>query len=161
MEYSTLMHAHKGIIYLFLFFFSFKVTLMFVSPSFFKKFRDKTKMVEMILGTLIVITGVWLLSQRGWSTEPWLLTKILLVAVAMAVAIVGLRKGSKVLAVISLVIFIYIFLVAINKSLTLSENCIKTNTEVVYYNLDTTPVMLSQTECASFHGKLNTFASIQ
>lgn len=161
MEYSTLMHAHKGIIYLFLFFFSFKVTLMFVSPSFFKKFRDKTKMVEMILGTLIVVTGVWLLAQRGWTAEPWLLTKMILVAVAMAIAIVGLKKGSKVMAVLSLVIFIYIFLVAINKSLSISENYIKPNTEFVYHNLETTPIIISKTECASFHGSKNTLASIK
>jgi len=151
MNYYQLMNAHKGIIYLFLLVYTIKVILMFVNDDLFQKVRAKTKVSEMILGTLIIGSGVTLIFMSA-TVEAWLIIKITLVLVAIGMAIVGLKKGNKVLAVLALVIFVYCFMIAIKKSATLSYSAPKTENQMVYQNFDIHPVSLSKTECVSFHG---------
>lgn len=120
MNYHTLIEAHKGIVYLFLLIFTIKVLLLIFNKPLFEKVRAKTKITEMILGTLLVASGVWLLISLG-GVPNWLITKIILVLIAIPIAIIGLRKGNVALALIALGIFVYIFFAARAKSLTLSE----------------------------------------
>ena len=109
MDYYALEEAHKGIIYLFLAQLTFKVVLMVTSKPIFDKIQPKAKILDIILGPLIVISGVMIIHELDWTIQYWLVVKIVLVIVAIGLAIIGLRKGNVILAGLSLLIFISIF----------------------------------------------------
>jgi len=115
MDYSQLLAAHKGIIYLFLASITFKVALLIVNKEKFQVVRDKTKIVEMVLGTLILASGIWLFMKSGATSEAWLHTKILLGILGIPLAIIGFRRKSALLAGGALVIFLYVFYMGISK----------------------------------------------
>ena len=123
MEYSTLVEAHKGIVYLFLISIFIKATLSFVNQDLFDMVRQKTKVVEMILGTLLIVTGGMLIfSNSDVMKEPWLHVKLTIVIIGIPLAIIGLKRNKKILIILSLVLFVYAYLVAKTKSFTLSDN---------------------------------------
>lgn len=96
---------------------------MFIANSTFHKVRNKTKIIEMILGPLIIITGLLALHfQYNWSVPDFLFWKILLVSVAIPVSIIALKKSNKLIALIGIALFCYIYLIAKYKTLSLSQN---------------------------------------
>lgn len=123
MEYSTLIEAHKGIVYLFLISLFIKAILAFVNQDLFDKVRQKTKVVEMILGTLLIVTGGMLIfSFPEMMKQGWLHVKLTIVIIGIPLAIIGLKRNKKILIIISLLLFVYAYLVAKTKSFTLSDN---------------------------------------
>lgn len=133
MEYSTLMEAHKGIVYLFLISLFVKATLSFVNQDLFDKVREKTKVVEMILGTLLIVTGGALIAMHpgGIMSQPWLHAKLTVVILGIPLAIIGLKRNKKILVIIALVLFVYAYLMAKQKSFTLNLVENTTNMEMV------------------------------
>ncbi len=115
MDYAQLLAMHKGIIYLFLASITFKVALLLVNKKTFQVVRDKTKIVEMILGTLILISGVMLFLKSSATSEAWLHTKIMLGLLGIPLAIIGFRRKSALLAGGALILFIYVFYMGISK----------------------------------------------
>lgn len=115
MEYSQLLAAHKGIIYLFLSSITFKVVMMVVNKEKFKIIRDKTKVVEMVLGTLILASGGWLLAKTPFSSQGWLHVKMTLAIIGIPLAIVGFKKQNVMLAALSLGVFFYVFYMGVSK----------------------------------------------
>ena len=95
---------------------------MLVNKTLFETVRNKTRILEMILGPLVLLTGGYLFFTRGVFDEPWLMGKIILVFIGIPLSIVGLKKGNKVLAIIGCLIFIYIYGVAETKSLKFKAN---------------------------------------
>lgn len=123
MEYSTLIEAHKGIVYLFLISIFVKAILAFVNQDLFDKVRQKTKVVEMILGTLLIVTGGLLIfSVPEMMKQGWLHVKLTIVIIGIPLAIIGLKRNKKILIIISLLLFVYAYLVAKTKSFTLADN---------------------------------------
>lgn len=123
MEYSTLIEAHKGIVYLFLISIFVKAILAFVNQDLFDKVRQKTKVVEMILGTLLIVTGGLLIfSFPEMMKQGWLHVKLTIVIIGIPLAIIGLKRNKKILIIISLLLFVYAYLVAKTKSFTLADN---------------------------------------
>ena len=123
MEYSTLIEAHKGIVYLFLISIFVKAILAFVNQDLFDKVRQKTKVVEMVLGTLLIVTGGLLIfSVPEMMKQGWLHVKLTIVIIGIPLAIIGLKRNKKILIIISLLLFIYAYLVAKTKSFTLADN---------------------------------------
>ncbi len=118
MDPHTLIKAHEGIIYLFLGFFIFKTTLLFMNVEMLRKVRDKTKVVDMILGTLILASGIYLIVQRSGDSmyhPHWLEAKILLFLAAIPLGIVGMKKENKFLAGLSLLLLLAAYLLATQK----------------------------------------------
>ena len=115
MEYGTLLAAHKGIIYLFLTFITLKVLLMIVNNELFQVVRAKTKVVDMILGTLVLASGVWLFIESPATSQVWLYTKITLGILGIPLAIIGFKKKNIPLAVGALMLFAYAFYIGISK----------------------------------------------
>lgn len=149
MSYSSLMHTHKGIIYLFLAFILIKFILMLVSKSSFTSFRDKTKMVDMILGTGIIVTGVILIAYRGWNVPEWLWVKFAIFIVATPLAIVGMKKRNVILVLASLLLFVYAFLMAKKKSVNaFASNEINTECPSVAVG---DIGFISNNKCTDFH----------
>lgn len=128
MSPDTYVKMHEGIIYLFLISFIVKVTLMFISVSTFNKVRNRTRIIEIILGPLIIVSGILALHFKyDWNMPDFLVWKIVFVSIAIPVSIVALKKGNKALALLGLALFCYIYLIARYKTLTLSKSDYQTN----------------------------------
>lgn len=68
------------------------------------KLTKMVKVPEMIISTLFLVSGIYLLMQVGTST--FLLIKIGMVLVSIPVAIIGFKKSNKLMAVLSLLLII-------------------------------------------------------
>jgi cytochrome c553 len=102
-------HLHVAVVTLLLLFILFKTILLVANKTeLLDKVRAKTKVVDMILGSLVLVTGAYLASLKP-SIESYLLIKIVLILIAIPLAIIGLKKHKKLLAVLSLLIIIYVF----------------------------------------------------
>ena len=115
MDYQQLLSAHKGVIYLLLTFITLKVLLMLTNDSLFQAVRKKTKVVDMILGVLVLGSGVWLFIKSPMSSEGWLHTKIFLGLLGIPLAIIGFKKKNVPLALGALILFAYAFYIGISK----------------------------------------------
>ncbi|CAM3548592.1 SirB2 family protein [Pontibacter korlensis] len=115
------LHTHVLVVVLFLLLFTFKTVLLLLNKhKALAKARKQTRMLDIIFGTLILVTGGYLLfSYQG--VPSWLITKVVLVLVAIPLGIVGIKRENKMLAVLSLLIFLYIYCVAETKSLTMQN----------------------------------------
>ncbi len=118
MHYAQLLNAHKGIIYLFLGWMTIKMLLMvLLNQKKFTDFRTKTRIIEIMLGSLILISGVWIFTLSSNKDEGWLYAKMTIAILSVPLAIVGFRKYKAGLVASSLVLFSYVFWVATYKSL--------------------------------------------
>lgn len=149
MSYNTLVEMHKGIIYLFLTVYIIKVILLLVNTKLFEKVKAKTKIIEMILGPLVLISGIWLLVELGGVPFSWLHVKITVVLVAIPLSIIGLKKSNKILAVLALVLFFYAYMAAKNKSYTLTSS---PTTETQLLVTGNSAITFDQNCCSKIHG---------
>ncbi len=118
-------HLHMTVVVIFLLLFATKVVLLLLSKNeTLTTLRNKTKVIEMILGTLILITGGYLLFSAPVK-ETWMWVKLGAVLALIPMGIVGLKKENKALAALSLAGFIYFFGVSETKSLTFKRDKIK------------------------------------
>ena len=116
-----LLHLHLTSVIAFLLLFLIKtVVLLSGKHSALDKLRQKTKVVEMILGTLILGTGMYLLFIRP-AQETWLIVKTVLVLILIPVGIVSMKKKSKAAALLVLAGFLYLYGVSETKSLTFRQ----------------------------------------
>ncbi len=113
MSHTAIVEMHKGIVYLFLFSLTIKIGLMLFKPTLFQVVRAKSKIVEMILGPLLLGSGIWAwMARYDFAMQHWILTKLVFMLVGTVLAIIGLKKGNKALAIISLAIFVGVYLLA-------------------------------------------------
>lgn len=115
--FTGILHLHITIVTIFLLSLIIKTIIMLVNQSLYETVRSKTRIVEIILGPLILLTGGYLFFTRGIYDEMWLNVKMVLVLIGIPLSIIGLKKGNKALAIIGCLIFIYIYGVAETKSL--------------------------------------------
>ncbi len=102
-------HGHVTIVILFLLFLGYKAVLLLTNNvEKLTAFRNKTKVLDMILGALIILTGSYLMFIQP-VIESWLYIKFAVVIAAIPLAIVGFKKSNKVLVTISLLAFIGLY----------------------------------------------------
>lgn len=108
---------HKEIIvHLFLIVLISKTVIMFIKPDLFEKVREKTKVLEMILGPAILGTGIYAWVDKGYPISAmWIWVKLILMLVAVGLTIVGFKKGNKVMAVAAVFIFVLVYLLALKR----------------------------------------------
>lgn len=112
-----ILHLHLTVVIIFLISLTIKTILLLVNNrSALEKIRAKTKVLEMILGTLILLTGGYLMFATK-NFETYIIVKLILVFIAIPLGIVGLKRSNKVLTLISLLLFIYIYGIAETKSI--------------------------------------------
>jgi uncharacterized membrane protein SirB2 len=94
--------THRISVTLFFLIYVIKTVLLLSNRAdLLQKFTKSTKVVEMIVSALFLITGVWLMiGLEHIPTILWI--KVLLVFASIPVAVVGFRKGNKILAALSL-----------------------------------------------------------
>ena len=119
MPFNAFLHTHMLVVILFLILFIVKAFLLFLNKhETLQKVRNSTKILDIVFGVLILVTGGYLLSIHS-GIPAWLWVKIILVFVAIPLGIVGLKKHNKMLTSLAVIIFIYVYGIAETKSLTM------------------------------------------
>jgi mono/diheme cytochrome c family protein len=102
---SLLLPTHKIAVIIFLLHYVVKTILLLINkPETLKKYTAGTKVVEMIVSVVFLITGVWLITETG-SPSTLQIIKFTLVALSIPIAIIGFKKNNKAMA-ITAVLFI-------------------------------------------------------
>ena len=102
-------HLHVTVVVMLLLFILFKTILLVANRiELLDKIRAKTKVVDIILGILVLSTGIFLTTLKQ-SVEPYLWTKIILVLVSIPIGIIGLKSRNKLLAILSVILIIYVY----------------------------------------------------
>ena len=154
MNNHTLVKAHQGIIYLFLTLLIIKVVLLFVNIKALRTVRNKTKVVEMILGTAILVTGLLLMHQRGWMFQNWITVKLIIFILGIPLAIMAMRKENKGLALVALSLFVFAYLLGTYQNRIISHtDDAPVSTEYAYGH-----IIYSQ-DCAGVHAALSSAPS--
>jgi len=163
---TGILHTHKLVVFIFLIFLVIKTVLLLLNKNEkLDKLREKTKVLEMILGTLILLTGGALIYFLK-NTETYIIVKLIIVLVCTPLAIVGLKKKKKVLAVLAVLGFTYALLIAFKKNLTLqtekivvekpvADSSAHQSEEIIQENADnglSNAKAIFEQECARCHG---------
>jgi len=115
------LHLHVTVVSIFMLLYAVKVYLLLTNKSeALDKLRSKTKIADMILGSLILITGVFLTFKMP-TIETFLIVKIILVLASIPLGIIAMKKANKPMAIIVLLIYVYVYALAKTGSLTLKK----------------------------------------
>lgn len=99
-------HTHLLSVILFLLIYLIKTVLLLSNKNEgLAKFTKVVKVPEMIVSTLFLATGIYLLTQIP-EIKSLLIIKIVAVLISIPLAIIGFKKKNKVLAVLSLLLII-------------------------------------------------------
>ncbi len=150
MNYTTALHIHFTLIICFLIFFAFKAVLLFTNKKeLLGKIRDKTKIIDILLGVGVLASGLFLAINFIGFKQGWIHVKLTLLLIAIPLGIVGMRKEKKMLVLIALLILVYMYFIGDQRSLTPWKASIPANqSKVITKNATIT----AQSNCASFHG---------
>jgi mono/diheme cytochrome c family protein len=117
-----MLHTHVLVVTLFLLFLLFKTVLLLANrKEFLAKVRTKLKMVDPVLGVLMLATGGYLLSLYGSDAPTYLWIKLLIVLIIIPIGIVAFKKENKAMAILSLLLTFYIYGASETGSLTFSK----------------------------------------
>jgi uncharacterized membrane protein SirB2 len=149
------LHLHVTIISLFILLYVAKVFLLLANkPEALDKLRSKTKIADMVLGALIIITGVYLTVKMP-SIETYLIVKIVLVIASIPLGIIAMKKSNKALAILSVLLYLYIFMIAKTDSLTLKKDAyistVSTSTSAGGASVSEGEIIYKE-KCAACHG---------
>ena len=103
--YKAIFYTHWISVTLFLLIYLVKTILLLSNNQGLDKLSKKIKIPEMIISTLFLITGIYMLTQLPL-INTFLIVKIIAVIAAIPLAVVGFKKKNKALAVISLLLII-------------------------------------------------------
>lgn len=161
---QLLLPVHKISVITFLLIYVVKTTLLLAKkPSALKSFTRATKVIEMLVSVLFLVTGVWMLAETGTASTLQII-KFLCVLVAIPLAIVGFKKEKKPLAIASLVLIIAAYgLAEVNKkqkeknagTATVSETtAVETNPDMEGYDkVKHGGFVYKELNCAMCHGQ--------
>lgn len=144
--YTGLKHLHYLLVALFLLTTLIKTILLFVNQDRFDVYRQKTKVPEMIITMLFLVTGIIMIGVRGAGFHGDFWIKIGMILIAIPLAIVGFKKKNKILALLGSFLFIITFGVA--------ERAAKKH-KVEHIDLATAnaPQEMYLANCATCHGE--------
>lgn len=104
--YTGLKHLHVLLVTLFTLSVLIKAVLVLVNSDKFDSYRKKTKVPEMIVTMLFLVTGIIMASMRGFGFHYFFHIKLTLMVIAIPLAIIGLKKKNKALSLVSAFMFI-------------------------------------------------------
>ena len=119
---SLLLRLHLVVVLAFLLFFALKAALLLLNrQEALRTLRARTRIVDSVLGLLILVSGGALLAQYPGTAPAWLWTKLALVLLLLPVGIAAMRRQHKVGVVLTLLGFLYIYGLAETGSLSLQR----------------------------------------
>jgi mono/diheme cytochrome c family protein len=105
--FSTILKIHSiSVTVFFLIYFIKTLLLLSNANEKLEKFKSYTRILEMIVSTLFLLTGIYLITQIP-EIKGMMIIKLILVAASIPMAIVAYKKMNKILA-----IFSFLFIVA-------------------------------------------------
>lgn len=114
---TGMLHTHTLMVVLFLSIYLIKCVLIWFSPATLIKFTAKTRIAEMIISTLFLLTGFYLAyNNASIGVGSWFWVKLAAVFLAIPVAVVGYRRNNKFLATLSLFLILYSYGVSETRS---------------------------------------------
>ncbi len=116
-----ILHTHVLVVTLFVLFLLFKSILLFANKIPLLTKVRKFKMIDPILGVLMLATGGYLLSLYGSDAPTYLWVKLIIVLIIIPIGIVAFKKENKIMALIALLLTFYIYGVSEAGSLTFSK----------------------------------------
>ena len=111
MDSNLLVRIHVISVMLFLLTYSIKTILLFTSKSKLENYTSLTKVSEMIISTIFLITGIWLFVIIG-GIKTMQIIKLILVFISIPIAIIGFKKHKRGMALIALVLIVCAYGVA-------------------------------------------------
>ncbi len=104
--YKGIFYTHVISVTLFLLIYVIKTILLLANnDNGLAKFTKATRVFEMIISTLFLITGIYMLTQIP-EIKSMLIIKIVIVFASIPLAVIGFKKKNKALAVVSLLLII-------------------------------------------------------
>lgn len=104
--YTGLLHSHKLFVLLFLLHYVAKLILLLLNRNEqLAKYSKITKVPEMILSVGFLVTGGWMLITSA-ALSNFLLIKLVCVFASIPLAIIGFKKGNKILAFVAVVLIV-------------------------------------------------------
>ncbi|MBX7224945.1 MAG: hypothetical protein K1X55_02870 [Chitinophagales bacterium] len=119
---KIILNAHIIIVSLYLLNYFIKSSLfLFGNKEAFRTYRKRTMWVEMVFPLLFIATGLYnLFNMGGFSVVGgWFHMKLTLVLLSIPIGIVGMKKENKLLVVLSLLILLYVYVLAWTKKIGL------------------------------------------
>ena len=117
-----ILQAHITFVSTFLLLFLFKTVVLFTRRrKLLNTVRANTKVLEAVLGVLILATGGYMMFKGGYNQSNWLTVKFILVLVLIPAGIYALRTENRGTAFVTLLGFFYIYGVSETKSLNLQK----------------------------------------
>ena len=145
--YTGLKHLHILLISLFVISVLIKTILLFVNEEKFDNYRKKTKVVEMIITMLFLVSGIIMFTMRSGGLHFTFHIKLTLILVAIPLAIIGFKKKNKALAFLATSLFIMTYGVAEMSSKKMKEVHVELPTTDVNYGK-----ALYEGNCTTCHG---------
>ena len=105
MDSTLLVRIHSISVMLFLLTYLIKTILLFTSKPMLAKYSKVTKVPEMIISVLFLVTGIWLFVMLG-GIKVLHIIKLVLVLTSIPLAVIGFKKMKYGLALISLLMII-------------------------------------------------------
>jgi mono/diheme cytochrome c family protein len=107
--YTGILHVHASVVLLFVLIYLVKtVLLLFDKDETLAAFVKRTKVLEMVVSTLFLLTGIYLFIYTG-NKVPLLYIKIAIVLLVIPLAVVGFKRKNKVLASLAFVMILLIY----------------------------------------------------
>lgn len=104
--YKAIFYTHLVSVNLFLLVYLVKTFLLLTNKNeALAKFTKRVKVPEMIISTLFLLTGIYMLTQIP-EIKSLMIIKIIAVFVSIPLAIIGFKKGNKTLALLAFVLIV-------------------------------------------------------
>lgn len=147
--YKAIFYTHLVTVNLFLLLYVVKAILLLANnDNGLAKLTKATRVPEMLISTLFLITGIYMLTQVP-EIKSLLIIKILLVLASIPVAVIGFKRKKKVLAVLSVVLLIAAYGLAEMSKKQKSETPVVTNQQ---QGISDDGQLVYAGNCAKCHG---------
>ena len=104
--YKGIFYTHLISVNLFLLIYLVKTMLLLTNKNEgLAKFTKTVKVPEMIISTLFLLSGIYMLTQIP-EIKTMMIIKIIIVFASIPLAIIGFKKGNKILALVSFILIV-------------------------------------------------------
>ncbi|MEO1448463.1 MAG: SirB2 family protein, partial [Bacteroidota bacterium] len=104
--YTGLLHTHRLVVILFLLLYVVKWVLLLANKKeLLERINKATRVPEMIISTLFLLTGIGLAINIAQLTSMFWI-KLVLVLGSIPLAVIGFRKSNKILATLSILLIV-------------------------------------------------------
>lgn len=149
--FTGIKHLHLLLVILFVLTTLIKTILLFVDSSKFEAYRAKTKLPEIIVTILFLVTGITLIIIKGGGFHTLFFVKLGLMIVGIPLTIIGFKKQAKIPALVGT----FLFIMTYGMAEMASKKALVTTVEISLEESGTLPhgTKLYNLNCVTCHGE--------